>query len=95
MEKLLHSIARRFWPELLEAAGRDRAVGFSDILAVLYAGPLSVVALVWLVNATDLSVLRTAWLPFAAAMLLIYAFRRLDFNSYIEIDRGILSLIHI
>ena len=89
MEKLLHSIARRFWPELLEASGRDRAVGFSDILAVLYAGPLSVVALVWLVGATDLSVLRTAWLPLAAALLLIYAFRRLDFNSYIEIDRGV------
>ena len=93
MEKLLHSIARRFWPELLEASGRDRAVGFGDILAVLYAGPLSVVALVWLVGVTDLSVLRTAWLPFAAAMLLIYAFRRLDFNFYIEIDRGLFGSV--
>ena len=89
MEKLLHSIAGRFWPGLLEASGRDRAVGFSDILAVLYAGPLSAVALVWLVGATDLSVLRTAWLPLTAALFLIYAFRRLDFNSYVEIDRGI------
>ena len=93
MEKLLHSIARRFWPELLEASGRDRAVGLGDILAVLYAGPLSVVALVWLVRATDLSVLQIAWLPFAAAMLLIYAFRRLDFNFYIEIDRGLFGSV--
>jgi serine phosphatase RsbU (regulator of sigma subunit) len=93
MEKLLHSIARRFWPELLEASGRDRAVGFSDILAVLYAGPLSVVALVWLVGVTDLSVLRVAWLPFAGAMLLIYAFRRLDFNFYIQIDRGLFGSV--
>ncbi len=93
MEKLLHSIARRFWPGLLETSGRDRVVGFSDILAVLYAGPLSAVALVWLVGATDLSVLRTAWLPFAGAMLLIYAFRRLDFNFYIEIDRGIFGSV--
>lgn len=89
MERLLDSIARRFWPGLLEMSGRDRAVGSSDILAVLYAGPLSAVALVWLVGATDLSVLRAAWLPLAVALLLIYAFRRLDFNSYIEIDRGI------
>jgi serine phosphatase RsbU (regulator of sigma subunit) len=93
MEKLLHSIARRFWPELLESSGRTRAVGLSDVLAVLYAGPLSVVALVWLVRATDLSVLRTAWLPFAGAMLLIYAFRRLDFNFYIEIDRGLFGSV--
>ena len=93
MEKLLSSIARRFWPQLLEASGRDRAVGFSDMLAVLYAGPLSVVALVWLVRSTDLSVFRTAWLPFAAAMLLIYAFRRLDFKFYTEIDRGIFGSV--
>ncbi len=76
MEKLLNLIARRFWPQLLEAAGRDRAVGLSDILAVLYAGPLSVVALVWLVRATDLSVLRNAWFPFYVAKRLIYAFIR-------------------
>ena len=93
IEKLLNSIARRFWPALLETSGRDRAVGFGDVLAVLYAGPLVVVALVWLVRATDLSVFRTAWLPFAVAMLLIYAFRRLDFNSYIEIDHGIFGSV--
>jgi len=93
IEKLLNSIARRFWPELVETSGRDRAIGFGDVLAVLYAGPLVVVALVWLVRATDLSVFRTAWLPFAAAMLLIYAFRWLDFNFYIEIDRGMYGAV--
>ena len=93
IEKLLNSIARRLWPELVETSGRERAVGFGDVLAVLYAGPLVVVALVWLARATDLSVFRTAWLPFAVAMLLIFAFRRLDFNFYIEIDRGMYGAV--
>ena len=89
MQKVLDFIARRFWPELLDASERDRAIVSGDILAVLYAGPLAIVALVWLVLSTDLQVFRSAWFPFVIFLMLIYAFRRLDFNSYIEVERGI------
>ena len=89
MQKLLTFIARRFWPEILEAPERDRAIGYGDILGILYAGLLTPLVLVWLVLSTDVSVFAAAWFPFAIFLLVIYAFRRLDFNSYIEVQRGV------
>ncbi len=89
MQKLLDLIARRFWPEILEAPERDRAISYGDILTVLYTGPLTVAALLWLAVSTDLSVFRSAWFPFTVFLIVIYAFRRLDFNSYIELKEGV------
>lgn len=89
MQRLIDLIAKRFWPEILEAPERDRAISYGDILTVLYTAPLTIVALVWLVLSTDLSVFRSAWFPFAVFLVAISAFRWLDFDSYVELKRGV------
>jgi serine phosphatase RsbU (regulator of sigma subunit) len=89
MDRPLLSIAGRLYPGLLESEGRERAIGLADVLGVAYAGPLAVVSLVWLVAATDVSVLGDAWVPLAVFLPLMYAFRRLDFTTYVEIEPGV------
>jgi serine phosphatase RsbU (regulator of sigma subunit) len=89
MERMLLSLAERLNPDVLKKKGRDKAVGLSNILALLYAGPFAVAALVWLVVVTQPRVL-VQWWPFLAVVFaLIYAFRRLDMVSYFEIEPGL------
>jgi serine phosphatase RsbU (regulator of sigma subunit) len=64
-------------------------VGLSNILVVLYAGPLSVIGFVWLAGATDLSVFARFWLPLSIIFVFVYALRRLDFLTFFEIEPGL------
>ena len=91
MERMLLALARRFYPDVIDKRGRDRAVGLSSILAILYSGPVAVAGLVWLIAATDATALVRWWFPLAIVFGLIYAFRRFDFMSYFEIEPGLFS----
>jgi serine phosphatase RsbU (regulator of sigma subunit) len=89
MERVLLALARRFLPDALEKRGRDRAVNLSSLLVALYAGPLALVTLVWLVAVTDLAIFAAHWLPLLIIFALIYALRRFDFTSYYELEPGL------
>ena len=89
VRQFIERLATRLWPEFEGTTGRARAIHTGDLFGVLYAAPLAVAALVWLVVVTDLLVLRTSWVPLLLLFALVYALRRLDFTSYTEIERGI------
>ncbi len=91
LEARLFAIARRFWPGISEANGRERAVGLGDVYAILYAAPITVVAVVWLVVISDFRVLAEAWFPLSVFFVLVAAFRRVDFTSYVEIRPGLMG----
>ena len=89
MRRLIERLAERLWPGFGNVTGRARAVRVGDLFGVIYAAPLAVAAIVWLVAVTDLSVLRTSWAPLLLLFALVYVVRRLDFTSYSEIERGV------
>jgi serine phosphatase RsbU (regulator of sigma subunit) len=89
MANLLETLADRLWPDSESESARVRAVRVGDLFGILYAAPLVVVVIVWLIVATNLSVLRESWLPLLILFALVYALRRLDFTSYTEIERGL------
>ena len=90
MDGLLISIARRLNPRIADARARELAVGLANVMALLYSAPITVVALVWLAAATDVTEMPSGgWLGLAVVFPLIYAFRRLDFTSYVEIEPGL------
>jgi serine phosphatase RsbU (regulator of sigma subunit) len=91
VRRLVERLATRLWPEFENTRGRERAVRSGDLFGVLYAVPMALLALVWLILVTDLSVLRTSWLPLLVLFALVYALRRLDFISYTEIERGVFA----
>jgi len=91
MEQMIERLAGRVWSDFEELSGRDRAVRVGALFAVIYATPLAVIALAWLISVTDLSVLLTAWFPLLVLFALVYALRRLDFRSYTEIERGLFA----
>jgi len=89
VRQLIERLATRLWPGFETVTGRERAVRTGDLFGVLYAAPLTAVALVWLAAVTDTTVLRTSWAPLILLFALVYALRRLDFISYTEIERGV------
>ncbi|MDH5506637.1 MAG: hypothetical protein OEZ02_05410, partial [Anaerolineae bacterium] len=85
MQKVLLSIAKRFWPQL-ETMPLDRqVVGVGEVIAFLYAAPMAVAGLAWLVLVTDWAVLKQN----AAFLLLLFVlngiFYRLRFFLIVEL----------
>jgi len=84
----LYKIARRLRPDLEDAGPLRRVVGTANVLAVLYALPLAVGTIIWLVSETDLVLIRQAWLYFLIAAALYVLFERLSFFIIFEVSSG-------
>ena len=88
MEALLLAVAKRFRPDLKTATGLERVAGVADVIGLLYAVPLALLGLVWLIAVTDLTVLAREWPTLFTLLILVLLFDRLRFFIYMDI-RGI------
>ena len=91
MEKQLKAIARKLWPEIETLSGPDYISGLCDVAGFLYAAPLALVGLGWLIAVTDLALMRTEWLMLSFLLVLLFIFERLDFYFFVEITPGTYS----
>ncbi|MBN1964897.1 MAG: PP2C family protein-serine/threonine phosphatase [Anaerolineae bacterium] len=91
MERRLLSFAQRFLPDLdLDAiGGLGRSVLLGDVVAMLYALPLTVAGVAWLLLATDWNLV-LAELPVGVALVaLLYLVRRQVFFLFAEVRPGV------
>jgi len=89
-EARLLSVARFFWPDLQETREGDieRSSRIADVIGSLYAAPVALGGLVWLVTATDTSVLLENWSVLLVFLVLVLVLRRLMFAMFIEVRPG-------
>ena len=88
MEKRLKAIARKLWPEIETMSGSDYVSGLYNVTGFLYAAPMALVGLVWLIADTDLDLMRTQWLMLSLLLVLLFVFEKLDFFFFVEIMPG-------
>jgi len=89
MEERLLPIAKRFWPELETMSGQRLAGAVGDVVGFLYAAPLALLGLVWLMAVTDLTLIRTEWPTLLLLFVLLFLFERLHFFLFVELTPGI------
>jgi serine phosphatase RsbU (regulator of sigma subunit) len=77
-------IAQRYWPGLgrLEESERDQLI--SEAVGLLYGALLSLAGLVWLVRATDVSLMRENWPILLLLLCLATLLNQLDFFWIVE-----------
>jgi len=90
IESHLLPLAKFFWPELAEVGPHDleSSSRLADVLGSLYASPIALIGLGWLIAVTDVSLFLDHWqvlLVFAALVILL---RQLTFVLFIEIRSG-------
>ena len=61
MKSFLTNIALRIWPDFESLPEPDRIALLRELFGTLYGLPFVVIALVWLIAATDLALLREQW----------------------------------
>jgi serine phosphatase RsbU (regulator of sigma subunit) len=88
MEHRFLRLARLLRPGVESLDDEQRAVGIVDVITFIYTLPLAALAVVWLVRATDLSVLRAQWIPLVVLFVLACFFERLFFRFFVEIKDG-------
>ena len=90
IESRLLPIAELFWPEVGETSegGIERISRLVDVLGFLYAAPIALVGLVWLIARTDLSLVQTHWPVLLFSLGLVILLRHLMFTLFIEIRPG-------
>lgn len=89
-EARLLPIARLFWPELLETREGDieRSSRVADVMGSLYAAPVALGGLLWLIVLTDLSVILDNGPVLLVFLVLVLLLRRLMFAMFIEVRPG-------
>jgi hypothetical protein len=88
MEDLLEVIARKLWPEIEALSGSDYVSGLFNVIGSLYAAPLALAGLGWLMVVTDPTLMRTEWPMLALLLVLLFVSERLHFYFFIEIMPG-------
>ncbi len=85
MDQFLQSIAVRLWPELKSYNEARRMIGTGEVISFLYTLPLASAGLLWLIQLTDLNLMRREWQLFLLMGGLLYLFTRLDYFIIFEI----------
>ena len=88
IETRLLPLARRFYPGLGTARGQELTSGIANVVGLLYAAPLALVGMGWLVAVTDLALVRREWPAFLLLLVLVFLLRRLGFFLFLEIKAG-------
>ncbi|MFH1501503.1 MAG: PP2C family protein-serine/threonine phosphatase [Candidatus Eisenbacteria bacterium] len=88
MEGRLHSLAGRLRPDIENLPADAREVAVADVFGVVYTLPLALVGLVWLSRVTVPQVAILEWPTFLGILALVYAFRKLDFQFFVEVKEG-------
>jgi serine phosphatase RsbU (regulator of sigma subunit) len=85
MEHILPAITKKLRPDLETLNGLERAMAIAEAVGLLYAAPLALVGLLWLVAATDATVIRQQWPTLLLLLLLACVFQRLRFFLFMEV----------
>ena len=81
-------IARRLRPELRAVSGEALQRAVNDVFGVVYAAPLALIGLVWLIAATEVDVLAREWPSLLLMGALLWLFERLPFFVVVEVRPG-------
>ncbi|MGC9398609.1 MAG: PP2C family protein-serine/threonine phosphatase [Anaerolineae bacterium] len=68
---------------------RERTYSLADVVGVLYATPLVVAGLIWLLAITDVSLFIDTWPVLLLLLGLLFVFEQLDFFVFVEVTPGI------
>jgi len=88
MNNFLFKLAKRLRPDLETLSGQQRMSSTADVLTLLYALPLMVVGLVWLITVSSWISVRENWALYILMAGLLYLFNRLGFFVITEIREG-------
>ncbi len=88
METALYALARRFWPELDEFNFQRKILGMGEVLNCLYSAPLALAGLIWVMIASNFSILILNWPLLLLFAILMVLFRKLGFFFITEIRVG-------
>jgi len=91
MSTFVEHLVRRLRPDLPTAPGDPLQRAIGDTFGVMYAAPLTLIGLVWLCAATDVSVIAREWLSLLLVAALLWLFDRLLFFVIVEVRPGFLS----
>lgn len=72
----------RLWPDIEQYQGAERSERLMEMSSVLVVVPIGLVALVWLVLLTDLSILPQVWLEWLLLFLILLVFQRYSFELW-------------
>ncbi len=87
MEALWIALAKRLRPEIETTADDVQRVGqIADVVGALYAMPLALAGLLWLILRTDLALLARIWPLLLLFFGLVYVLRRLEFFLLVELN---------
>ncbi len=82
------ALSTRLWPELSDAPDTVRQQGGATLAIVLVNLPLVALALVWLVGATDIGVLRAQWPLLAFILVVLVLMKRQEFVIVLEFGKN-------
>lgn len=85
MSAFVERLVRRLRPDLSAAAGEPWLHAVSDTFGVVYAAPLAVIGVAWLIAATDVAVIVRAWPSLLLFWALLWLFERLPFFIVVEV----------
>jgi serine phosphatase RsbU (regulator of sigma subunit) len=91
MEERLKATARALWPEIDTLTGTDYVGALFNVIGSLYAAPLALAGLGWLVCVSDPALMRSEWSMLALILLLLFVSERLDFYFFVEVMPGTYS----
>jgi serine phosphatase RsbU (regulator of sigma subunit) len=77
--------AKRLRPDLRAVTGEALQRAVNDTFGVVYAAPLAVIGVVWLIAATDVAVIVRAWPSLLLLWALLWLFERLPFFIVVEV----------
>lgn len=85
MRNFLFRLATKLWPGLETMSEQRRLVGVGDVVVFIYAAPLAIAGIVWLMAVTDVQLLRQNWQPLLLLGALIFLFNQLSYFIIIQI----------
>ena len=88
MNNRIYNLAKRIRPDLESLSGQQRMSATADVLTLLYAFPLMIVGLVWLIISSNWEVIRQNWILYILLAGLLLIFNRLRFFFITEIRTG-------
>lgn len=81
----LYSLARFFWPGLETMSEHRRLVGVGDVFSLLYAFPLALGGLIWLIRLTDLDIFFFQYPVIVIIFGLMAVFSQISYFIIVEI----------
>ena len=84
----LERLAGRMRPDIESLPEHFRAVALGDVLGFAYTLPLAVAGAYWLARVTAPEVVIREWPTFLGMLVLVYVFRKLDFQFFVEVGEG-------